>query len=111
MSDSVGGGAATRKKKITSVDQLSQKSAAPASSSKARVAETQAAFQDMTTNPFYVIMFDKELLPTDKAKAFSKAVTFPGDKEAARQSVEEFNTFKEWLQTVGIEKSLCGNQW
>lgn len=57
-----------------------------------------AKFAKMDQNTFYKIMFDTETTPQEKMQCVSKALTYSEDKDAAKQRLEEFKNFKEYLQ-------------
>lgn len=67
-------------------------------SEKKEQQETNKKFANIQTNTFYGIILDPSLTPTDKKNAVSKALTFSNNKDEAKEKLEEFNQFKEFLQ-------------
>ena len=55
-------------------------------------------FANIQANTFYGIILDASLTPTDKKNAVSQALTFANNKDDAKEKLEEFNQFKEFLQ-------------
>lgn len=60
--------------------------------------ESSQKFANIQANTFYGIILDPSLTPTDKKNAVSKALTFSNNKDEAKEKLEEFNQFKEFLQ-------------
>lgn len=79
---------ATSKRYGTSVSQTAKRDEAPFSSK----------FAKMEANTFYKIMFDGESSPQQKMEFVTAALTFEKNKEDAKQKLEEFTQFKEYLQ-------------
>ena len=60
--------------------------------------ETNKKFANIQSNTFYGIILNPSLTPTDKKNAVSQALTFANNKDDAKEKLEEFNQFKEFLQ-------------
>ncbi len=66
---------------------------------EAAVEDTAASkFADIKSNPFYRIVLNAETPPADKKAEVSKALVFASDADKARERLEAFNHFKEFLQ-------------
>ncbi|MCE0558378.1 MULTISPECIES: hypothetical protein [unclassified Motilimonas] len=59
---------------------------------------SSSKFANIQSNTFYGIILDPSLTPTDKKNAVSQALTFANNKDDAKEKLEEFNQFKEFLQ-------------
>src|SRR5262245_16841750 len=81
--------------------------------SEARTTSTAAEaqeFQNIEANSFYKVMFSKELSPEQKREEVAKALVFAGSREEMKTRLQEFESFKEYLQTVREEmaKEIIG---
>ena len=95
-------------KKSTSseIDQLMQQarstsrrqSESSKTSGKREDAKFSSKFASMEANTFYKIMFDPDVSPEEKMKAVAQALSFEDNKEDAKEKLEEFRQFKEYLQ-------------
>lgn len=95
-------------KKSTSseIDQLMQQarstSRRQSESSKAGAkredAKFSSKFANMEANTFYKIMFDPDASPAEKMKSVAQSLSFEDNKEDAKEKLEEFRQFKEYLQ-------------
>lgn len=91
-----------KKKKLESIDDFVSAS----KTQKSTVSEKQAAsaatnageFADIAANSFFKILLNSELSAVEKQKAVAKELSFAKNKEQAKQSLEEFNKMKEYLQ-------------
>jgi len=88
---------ASAKRKVSSVAELE---VTPATETKRqeRAQLDESAFAEVEANTFYQILLDETLSPEQKLEETAKALTFTDDKERAKQRLEEFNAFKEYLQ-------------
>ncbi len=99
-------GSASGQKKKSDIDELMEQAKATsrrqgtASNTKAKREEAQFSgkFAKMDANTFYKIMFDGESSPREKMDQVSKSLTFADNKEDAKEKLEEFTQFKEYLQ-------------
>jgi hypothetical protein len=73
--------------------------AAPTAKQKQEVAEKDARFAKIETNPFFQAIFDESLSPEQKQAAVTKLLTFTGTREENRERVKAFDLFKEYLQS------------
>lgn len=67
-----------------------------------RSTETSNAIEE---NTFYSIMMSNDLELEEKVNQVTKALEFTNDKEADRARIKEFETFKEYLQSISEEMS------
>lgn len=90
---------ATSKKLATSV------STEPASRARARSSRSETALADIQENSFFKVVFSDSLSLEDKIQHVTKALEFTNNKEEDRARVKEFDSFKEYLQSVSEEMS------
>ncbi|MCB9977175.1 MAG: hypothetical protein H6858_06230 [Rhodospirillales bacterium] len=100
------GSAKGSQKQQTDIEQLMQQ--ARATSRKETVSgkeKTQAdesasakKFSKIAENPFYRIMFDPNASPEAKMEAVAKVLEFADNKDQAKEELEAFKLFKEYLQ-------------
>lgn len=81
--------------------------AAPTAKQKQEVAEKDARFAKIETNPFFQAIFDESLSPEQKQAAVTKLLTFTGTREENRERVKAFDLFKEYLQS---EREIMATQ-
>lgn len=55
-------------------------------------------FADIQSNPFYKIVLNPETTPAQKKEAATHALTFTDNADEAKERLEAFNQFKEFLQ-------------
>lgn len=70
---------------------------------QSRARSADGAKSEIQGNTFYGIMFNPELTPEQKKAEVAKALAFRGSKEESRAAVKEFESFKEYLQSVREE--------
>ncbi|MFT6658509.1 MAG: hypothetical protein ACJAZW_001670 [Maritalea sp.] len=91
-----------KKKKLESIDDFvsaSQTQKTAKSEKQATSAATDVGeFADIAANSFFKILLNSELSAVEKQKAVAKELSFAKNKEQAKQSLEEFNKMKEYLQ-------------
>ncbi|SBV93798.1 conserved hypothetical protein [uncultured delta proteobacterium] len=90
---------ATSKKLATSV------STEPAARARTRSSRSEAALADIQENSFFKVVFSDSLSLEDKIQHVTKALEFTNNKEEDRARVKEFDSFKEYLQSVSEEMS------
>jgi hypothetical protein len=81
--------------------------AAPTAKQKQEVAEKDARFAKIESNPFFQAIFDESLSPEQKQAAVTKLLTFTGTREENRERVKAFDLFKEYLQS---EREIMATQ-
>ncbi len=100
-------GSTSGKKQTTpDIDELMEKARATSkrksvsSSAKSNKEEstTSKKFANIENNTFFGVMFSSELGPQEKKDAVAKTLSFAENKEEAKQMLEEFTVFKEYLQ-------------
>ena len=99
-------GAKGRKSKKTDIDSMMEQarstSKRKSTSSKSKEDRDEASFSSkfakMENNAFFKIMFDADATPEEKMKAVTQELTFSKDKEDAKERLEAFRLFKEYLQ-------------
>jgi len=102
----VSGSSSGKKKQSKSVEELleqarnTSKRESSSVSSKSRKKESASSekFAQIDSNTFYKIMFDTESSPQEKMDSVTKALSFEDNKEDAKEKLEEFTLFKEYLQ-------------
>ncbi len=91
-----------QRKKKTSVEELTQQySQRQSSSSKQESKQEQAAsqqFSNIESNPFFKIILNPELSPTEKKSEVAKALAFTENKAESQAALDAFNQFKAYLQ-------------
>ncbi|MCB9992015.1 MAG: hypothetical protein H6867_11715 [Rhodospirillales bacterium] len=75
-----------------------KKSTAETGKEKREESQFSSKFAKMADNPYYKIMFDPEATPEEKMAAVTKELTFAENKEDAKENLEAFKLFKEYLQ-------------
>ena len=84
---------------------LSTVASEPATRSRARSARSETALADIQENSFFKVVFSDSLSLEDKIKEVTKALEFTNNKEEDRARIKEFDSFKEYLQSVSEEMS------
>lgn len=100
------GSAKGKKSTSSDIDQLMQQAKSTSrkqsegarTSGKREQAKFSSKFSEMEANTFYKIMFDPDVSPEDKMKAVAQALSFADNKEDAKEKLEEFRQFKEYMQ-------------
>ncbi len=91
-----------KKKKATSVDEFVAQNKQQAKQEEKREQKQETAttseFADIESNVFFNILLNSELSALEKKSQVAKALTFEEGKEEARQKLDAFNLFKEYLQ-------------
>ena len=78
---------------------VSRRQATTAATAERREETTAASqFANIASNTFYKIMLDSEVEPKAKMEACARALAYAEDKDQARERLEEFKAFKEYLQ-------------
>ena len=98
--------ASTKKKSSNTINEIMEqavntskrRSTQSQSVEKEQQQETNKKFANIQSNTFYGIILNPSLTPTDKKNAVSQALTFANNKDDAKEKLEEFNQFKEFLQ-------------
>ena len=98
--------ASTKKKSSNTINEVMEqavntskrRSTQSQSVEKEQQQETNKKFANIQSNTFYGIILNPSLTPTDKKNAVSQALTFANNKDDAKEKLEEFNQFKEFLQ-------------
>ncbi len=89
-------------KKITTaqefVSQNAQTRQTEVAKAKDEPSGAERSFAAIQDNTFYKIMLDEGLAPQDKLARVTQALTFTDDRSEARENLNEFNSFKEYLQ-------------
>lgn len=89
-------------KKITTaqefVSQNAQTRQTEVAKAKDEPSGAERSFAAIQDNTFYKIMLDESLAPQDKLARVTQALTFTDDRSEARENLNEFNAFKEYLQ-------------
>ena len=73
--------------------------------SRARVSKSESAFADIQENAFFKVIFSDSLSLEEKIEGVTKALEFSNSKEEDRARIKEFDSFKEYLQSVSEEMS------
>ena len=77
----------------------------PLARSRARNSRSEAAHADIQENSFFKVIFSDSLSPEEKIEGVTHALEFAGNKEEDRVRVKEFDSFKEYLQSISEEMS------
>lgn len=72
---------------------------------RARTSRSETAFADIKENAFFKVIFSDSLSLEDKVENVTKILEFSNDKESDRARIQEFDAFKEYLQSVSEEMS------
>lgn len=72
---------------------------------RARTSRSENAFSEIQENSFFKVVFDENLSLEDKVNSLTKILEFTNDKENDRAKVQEFDAFKEYLQSISEEMS------
>ncbi|MCE2571884.1 hypothetical protein [Motilimonas eburnea] len=97
--------ARSKKKSSNSINQVieqavktSKRRSTSASAQTKEQHQSSEKFANIQSNTFYGIVLDPSLTPADKKNAVTQALTFTNNKDDAKEKLEEFNQFKEFLQ-------------
>lgn len=75
------------------------------SKSRTRNARSETAFADIKENSFFKVIFSDSLSLEEKVENVTKILEFTDNKENDRAKVQEFDAFKEYLQSISEEMS------
>lgn len=100
------GSAKGAQKQKTDIEQMMEQARATSrretASSKDKAQPEDAAlskkFASIQDNPFYKVMFDANATPEAKMEAVTKILVFAENKDQAKEELEAFKLFKEYLQ-------------
>jgi len=90
---------ATSRKLATSV------SNEPQARSRARTLRSETAHADIQENSFFRVIFSDSLSLEEKIEQVTKTLEFTNNKEEDRARIKEFDSFKEYLQSISEEMS------
>jgi hypothetical protein len=95
---------AARPKKQSSLDEMLEQAKNTAARRQTSAQTTQkdapvsSQFADIQSNPFYKIVLNPESTPTQKKAEVAQALSYAKDADKAKERLEAFNQFKEFLQ-------------
>lgn len=72
---------------------------------RARSSRSETAFADINENAFFKVVFSDSLSLENKVEDLTKILEFTNDKESDRARIQEFDAFKEYLQSISEEMS------
>lgn len=72
---------------------------------RARSSRAETPFADIKENSFFKVIFSDSLSLEDKVENVTKILEFTGNKENDRAKIQEFDAFKEYLQSISEEMS------
>ncbi|MGL4674899.1 MAG: hypothetical protein ACRCXK_08570, partial [Wohlfahrtiimonas sp.] len=72
---------------------------------KSRVSQEESTFVDIKENPFFDVVFSDSLSLEEKVENVTKILEFTNDKEQDRVKIQQFDSFKEYLQSISEEMS------
>lgn len=72
---------------------------------RARNSRSETPFADIKENSFFKVIFSDSLSLEDKVENVTKILEFTNDKESDRARIQEFDAFKEYLQSISEEMS------
>lgn len=72
---------------------------------RARSSRTETPFADINENSFFKVVFSDSLSLEDKVENLTKILEFTDNKENDRAKIQEFDAFKEYLQSISEEMS------
>lgn len=90
---------ATSKKLASSV------TSEPVTKNRARSSKSETAFADIQENSFFKVIFSDSLSLEEKVEGVAKTLEFTNNKEEDRARMKEFDSFKEYLQSISEEMS------
>lgn len=90
---------ATSKKLASSV------TSEPLAKNKVRSSRSETAFADIQENSFFKVIFSNSLSLEEKVEGVAKALEFTNNKEEDRARLKEFDSFKEYLQSISEQMS------
>lgn len=76
-----------------------------ATRSRARSARAETAHADIQENSFFKVIFSDSLSLENKIEHVTEVLEFTNQKEEDRAKIKEFDSFKEYLQSVSEEMS------
>ena len=72
---------------------------------RARAARSESAFADIQESAFFKVIFSDNLSLEEKIEGVTQALEFTNSKEEDRARIKEFDSFKEYLQSISEEMS------
>lgn len=90
---------ATSKKLASSV------TSEPVTKNRPRSSRSETAFADIQENSFFKVIFSDTLSLEEKVEGVAKTLEFTNNKEEDRARMKEFDSFKEYLQSISEEMS------
>lgn len=72
---------------------------------RAKSARSETPFADIKENSFFKVIFSDNLSLEEKVENVTKILEFSNDKESDRARIQEFDAFKEYLQSISEEMS------
>lgn len=72
---------------------------------RSRVSQEESTFADIKENPFFDVVFSDSLSLEEKVENVTKILEFTNDKEQDRIKIQQFDSFKEYLQSISEEMS------
>ncbi len=87
-------------RKLASTDKVET-----SSRQRTRTSRSENAFSAIQENSFFKVVFDESQSLEDKVSNLTKILEFTNDKESDRARVQEFDAFKEYLQSISEEMS------
>ncbi|WP_392551874.1 hypothetical protein RHO13_09990 [Orbus wheelerorum] len=72
---------------------------------RAKAAKTETPLADIKDNSFFKVIFSDSLSLEEKVENVTKILEFTNNKELDRAKIQEFDTFKEYLQSISEEMS------
>lgn len=75
------------------------------SRSRAKNTRSETAFADIKENAFFKVIFSDSLSLEEKVENVTKVLEFTNNKEEDRARIQEFDAFKEYLQSISEEMS------
>ncbi|CAK7069975.1 MAG: hypothetical protein DELT_01822 [Desulfovibrio sp.] len=76
-----------------------------ATRSRARSARAETPHADIQENSFFKVVFSDSLSLEEKIEHVTKVLEFSNNKEEDRAKIKEFDSFKEYLQSISEEMS------
>lgn len=77
----------------------------PLARSRVRNSRSEAAHADIQENSFFKVIFSDGLSLEEKINNVTQALEFTSNKEEDRARIKEFDSFKEYLQSISEEMS------
>lgn len=77
----------------------------PSSRVRTKTSRTESALTEIQENSFFKIIFSDGLSLEDKIENVTKALAFTSNREEDRARIREFDSFKEYLQSISEDMS------